>query len=358
MKTVLILCGGKSDEHEISLISAKCVLDALDRKQYKPLVVGISRKGQWHFEDEKDFFTGEFRADKIALNEKAPKTTIAPYLVNGQGQLLYDGKTASFDVVFPVLHGQFGEDGTLQGLLDIIGVPYVGSNCGSSWICMDKLLTKSLCQREDIPVAPFVYASHPDDVDSKRREIEKLGLPLFVKPNRQGSSVGVSKVKTLSELRTAVAEALKFDSKCLIEQGINGREIETAVLGLNQAPKVALPGEIIPSSNIGWYSYEAKYLLSDGAETVVPANLDDRTVKRVQEFALRVFTVLECDGLARIDLFLEKGTDKIYLNEANTIPGFTPISMYPKMWQASGMTYPALINELLALAFRRLAPKP
>lgn len=354
MKTVLLLCGGKSGEHEVSLVSAKCVLDAIDRKKFKVLLVGVSKSGVWHFEDEKNFYTGDLRADKIALNEKAPTVTIAPFAKNGKGQLLCEGKTYEFDVVFPIIHGPFGEDGTLQGFFDIVGVPYVGSNCGGSWIGMDKLLTKTLCQREDIPVADYVYLSTVEELTEKEREIKKLKLPLFVKPNRMGSSVGISKVTDLKNLPKAVTEALKWDNKCLIETGLNGREIETAVLGLSGSAKVALPGEIIPSPKIGWYSYDAKYVLSDGAETKVPADLDPATTKRVQEFALKVFRVLELDGMARIDLFLEHGTGKLYLNEPNTIPGFTPISMYPKMWQASGLSYPDLITELLALAEKRL----
>jgi len=351
MKTVLILCGGRSEEHEISLISAKGILDALDRKSYKPLLVGISKTGTWHLEDENSFYVGDFRADKIKLNEKAPTVTLAPFSnEKRQGSLLCEGKTFSFDVVFPILHGKFGEDGTLQGMLDMIGVPYVGSRCGSSWLCMDKVLTKTLCLQAGIATAKFTWVESVEELNQVQDELSQMKYPLFVKPPRQGSSVGVSKVNASAELKKAVETALKYDTKVLIEEGITGREIECAVLGRHGQAKVATPGEIIPSKKIGWYSYEAKYLLADGAETKVPTDLDAKTTEAVKAFALKAFDCLECEGMARVDLFLEEKTGQIYLNEINTIPGFTPISMYPKMWQASGLSYSELISELLNLA--------
>jgi len=351
MKTVLILCGGRSDEHEISLISAKGILDALDRRLYTPLLVGISKKGTWHLEQEAHFFLGEFRADKIKLNESTPTVTLAPFSnEKKQGTLLCEGKFYTFDIVFPILHGRFGEDGTLQGMLDMIGVPYVGSNCGSSWLCMDKVLTKTLCLRAGIPTAKFTWVESVEGLDKVQNELSHLKYPLFVKPPRQGSSVGVSKVNSPGDLKKAVETALKYDTKALIEEGIKGREIECAVLGLHGRAKVAAPGEIIPSKKIGWYSYEAKYLLSDGAETKVPTDLDAKTTEEIKAFALKAYDCLECSGMARVDLFLEEKTNEIYLNEINTIPGFTPISMYPKMWQASGLSYSELISELLKLA--------
>lgn len=352
-KTVLILCGGRSDEHEISLISAKGILDALERDKFEPIVVGIGKDGVWYFENEKSFYTGEFRADQIRLNTQAPQASITPYLRNGRGELVVQGKSYAFDCVFPILHGPFGEDGTLQGMLDVIGVPYVGSTCGSSWICMDKALMKTVCERHAIDVSPYVLLRSAGELATQKAKLESFGYPLFVKPCRLGSSVGISKVNTAGELQKAVEMAFKYDDKVLIEKGIKGREVETAVLGLNGSPKVALPGEVIPSPKIGWYSYEAKYLLSDGAQIVIPAKLDEALTRKVQEFSARVFQVLECDGLARVDLFIEEGSNRIFLNEPNTIPGFTPISMYPKMWQASGLSYSSLITELVRLAFAR-----
>ena len=355
MKQVLILCGGKSDEHEVSLISAKCVLDALDRKQFEPILIGISKKGVWHLERETNFYTGELRADRISLNENAPTVTLSPFSNDyGQGSLVCKGQSISFDVAFPILHGRWGEDGTIQGLFEILGVPYVGAATGASWICIDKLLTKTLCAKAGIRVADFVWVSSVEELEDKKTEIARLGDILFVKPPTQGSSVGITKVTSPDLLAEAVRTALRYDKKALIEKAIVGREIECAVLGLHGSARVAAPGEVIPSKQIGWYSYEAKYLLPDGADTVVPADLDERTAKQAQDFALKVFNLVECDGMARIDLFLEAATDEFYLNEVNTIPGFTPISMYPKMWQASGVSYTELISELLHLAFKRM----
>ncbi len=353
-KNVLILCGGKSEEHEISLISAKYVLSALDRKLYSPVVVGISKKGVWHLENEESFYVGEVRADKIRLNENCPTISISPFLTkNGRGSMHSGATSIEFDVVFPILHGPFGEDGTLQGMLDTIGIPYVGSNCGSSWICMDKVLTKILCQKHAIRVTDFVEVRELSDLESKKLELLNLGDLLFVKPARLGSSVGISRVERMEGLPKAVEYALRYDTKVLVERAVVGREFECAVLGLNGSPRASLPGEIIPNPKIGFYSYDAKYLLADGAELHAPADLGSKLVKRIQEFCIKVYQILECDGMARIDLFLESATDTCVLNEANTIPGFTPISMYPKLWQASGLTYTQLITELLELAFRR-----
>lgn len=353
-KTVLLLCGGKSEEHEISLISAKCLLDAFDRKLFTPIVVGISKKGTWYLEEEENFFLGEFRADKIRLNEKRPTVSIIPFLSEtGKGQLLCEGQTISFDVVFPILHGPFGEDGTLQGLLDMMGIPYVGSHCSSSANCMDKGITKTLAQTAGIKVAPFVELKSMEDLAKQSSAIQSLGFPVFVKPSRMGSSVGVSKVTQPALLHKAVEDAFRFDSKVLIEKGISGREIECAVLGSSKKAQVAIPGEIIPNSQIGWYSYEAKYILAEGATTRVPAQLTPNLMEDFKRQALKVFEALDCDGLARVDFFLENGTDAIYLNEVNTMPGFTPISMYPKMWEASGLSYEKLITELIQLALRK-----
>ncbi|NBT59071.1 D-alanine--D-alanine ligase, partial [bacterium] len=305
-------------------------------------------------EEEESFFSGEFRADKIRLNENRPQVALIPYLSEtGQGQLLCEGQTLSFDVVFPILHGPFGEDGTLQGLLDLMGVPYVGSGCASSANCMDKAITKQLCEKAGVKVAPYVELKSVSHLNTQAKAISQLSYPLFVKPSRMGSSVGVSKVTQPALLHAAVTQAFKFDSKVIIEEGISGREIECAVLGTSSKAQVAIPGEIVPNAEIGWYSYEAKYLLAEGAKTQVPADLSPELMKRFQEEALKVFQVMDCEGLARVDFFLEKSTQEIYLNEVNTMPGFTPISMYPKMWQASGLSYEKCVTELLNLALKK-----
>lgn len=353
-QTVLLLCGGRSEEHEISLISAKCLLEALDRKKYRPLVVGISKKGVWYLEEEDSFYLGELRADRIQLNEKRPTVSIVPFCSEkGEGQLLCEGQTLTFDVVFPILHGPFGEDGTLQGLLEMLGVAYVGSGCSSSANCMDKGITKQLAQAAGIQVAEYVELRSLADLGLHSKAIAQLGLPVFVKPSRMGSSVGVTKVSQSSQLHAAVQSAFQFDSKVLVEKAIVGREIECAVLGHTAHARVAIPGEIIPNPKIGWYSYEAKYLNAEGAVTQVPAQLSETLLQKFQEVTLRVFKALDCEGLARVDFFLEKDTDEIYLNEINTLPGFTPISMYPKMWEASGISYSDLITQLLELAQKR-----
>ena len=356
MKNVLILCGGRSAEHEISLISAKGVLDALDRSRFKPLLVGIAKDGTWYWQDEKSYFTGEFRADRIALNTQRPKVTLAPFTEGGKGRLVVDGeKPHSFDVVFPILHGQYGEDGTLQGLLDLMGIAYVGARCGPSWICMDKFLTKTVCEKNGIPVADYVAVRQGEDWKAKLKDIEKLGYPIFAKPSCQGSSVGITKVENQAGLKKAIETAWSFDRVCLLERAILGRELECAVLGLRDNPEASLPGEILVSKKAGWYSYEAKYLGGDLATTQTPANLPPALTEQVRELAKRVFQVLDCDGMARVDFLLEEKTGRLYLNEPNTLPGFTPISMYPKMWEASGLSYSALITRLIDLAFLREA---
>lgn len=355
MKTVLILCGGRSAEHEISLISAKGILDALDRSQYRPFLIGVAKDGTWYAEDDQSYFSGELRADTIRLNTQCPKVTLAPYRNSaGKGVVQIEGGAkVEFDVVFPILHGQYGEDGTLQGMLDLIGIPYVGARCGASWVCMDKWLTKTVCEKNGIPVAPYIGVRSVDEAQNRLAEVEKLGYPVFVKPSCQGSSVGITKVKKPSDIKAAVETALRYDRVCLIERGIVGRELEVAVLGLHNSPQASLPGEILVSAKAEWYSYEAKYLGGELATTKTPADLSPELTQTVQKFAENVFRVLECDGMARIDLLLEAATGKLYLNEPNTLPGFTPISMYPQMWEASGLPYADLISRLIELAFQR-----
>lgn len=350
-QTVLILCGGKSQEHEVSLISAQCILEALDRKKFTPLLVGISKKGQWFLEEEESFFIGKLKADEIKLNENRPEVSVSPFLSeSGRGQLLCEGQKLLFDVAFPILHGPFGEDGTIQGLFEVLGVPYVGSRCSSSAICMDKVLTKQVASLAGISVVDSVVLRSLTDLAKHSDEIAKLGFPLFVKPARMGSSVGVSKVKQASELHPAVKKALDIDSKVLIEKGIEGREIECAVLGSDEEAQVAAPGEVVPHPEVGWYSYDAKYLMTEGAKVVIPAPLPQEKLRELKHCALEVFKALECSGLARIDFFVEHHTQKIFLNEVNTMPGFTPISMYPKMWQASGKAYSDLLTEVIDFA--------
>lgn len=351
--TVGLLFGGKSGEHEVSLQSAASILSAIDRAKYNVIPIGITKEGLWR--TDPGFLEGEFRE---ILQQGAP--VVLPGESTPSGQLIqleaagFRGtRRTSIDVVFPVLHGPFGEDGTIQGLLDLSNIPYVGAGVLGSAVAMDKDVMKRLFQQAGLPTAPFL-AFQWDQWRNRTRELEpqvaaKLGYPCFVKPANLGSSIGISQAKGAEELLEALALAGQFDEKVIVERAVDAREIEVSVLG-NADPQASLPGEIIPRSS--FYDYQAKYL-DDSAELVVPAPLRPDQVKRVQELALRSFQTLECQGMARVDFFLERNTEDIYVNEINTIPGFTSISMYPKLWQASGLAYSDLIDRLIQLALER-----
>ena len=351
--TVALLFGGKSGEHEVSLESAASILAAIDRAKYNVIPIGITKEGRWRADP--GFLEGNFPE---ILQEGSPVLLPAESTPSGQLiQLEADGTRVGpqtpVDVVFPVLHGPFGEDGTIQGLLELANVPYVGAGVLGSAVAMDKDVMKRLFQQEGLPTAPFL-AIKWDHWRNRARKLEqevaaKLGYPCFVKPANLGSSIGISKVERPRQLAEALAQAGEFDEKVIVERALDAREIECSVLG-NADPQASLPGEIIPRS--GFYDYRAKYL-DDSTELVVPAPLRSDQVERVQELALRSFQVLECQGMARVDFFLEKTTEDIYVNEINTIPGFTPISMYPKLWQASGLAYSELIDRLIQLALDR-----
>ncbi len=258
----------------------------------------------------------------------------------------------SFDVAFPVLHGPFGEDGTIQGLFEMLNLPYVGCGVASSALCMDKVQTKRMLVSDDLSTAPWITVSDHiwrNDPETVRQRALDLGLPLFVKPSRMGSSVGITKVVDGETLDAAIAEALRHDTIVLIERGLEAREIEVAVLG-NEEFRASVPGEVMPGGD--FYTFEDKYV-DDTCRLLAPAPLDQAMTMRVQELALSVFDLLGCQGMARVDLFLEKTTGKLWVNEVNTIPGFTSISMYPRLWKLSGLAYPDLLNELLRLAIER-----
>lgn len=338
---VLILFGGRSVEHEVSCESARNIVASLDPEKYEVILVGIDRGGVWRLCGPEDLGMRECPCDR-------DEVALIPHPQGGRLYSLREGKViAAPQVVFPVVHGTFGEDGTLQGLLEMVDLPYVGSGVTGSAICMDKEVTKRLLREAGLPVARFLVA-RTTCTPSFSEATRVLGLPLFVKPATLGSSVGAAKVTTEDEFHAALSEAFRYDSRVLIEEYIAGREIECSVLG-NDTPSVSLPGEIVPRHP--FYSYEAKYLDPQGAELRVPAPLDAETTRRIQELALSAFTVCHCQGMARVDFFL-KGKE-IYINEVNTIPGFTRISMYPKLWEASGVPYPVLLDRLIALAFER-----
>jgi len=351
-----IIFGGRSSEHEISLRSARSIVQAIDRNRFDVTLLGIDRQGRWRVMDESDFFRLT-DAPLAAVTGGGAEVLLAP--VPAAGELMHVEAAgaaqprARLDVVFPVLHGPFGEDGTVQGLLELADIPYVGAGVLGSAVGMDKDVQKRLLRDAKIPIVPFETFSRAGwerNPNVGRQAAAALGYPVFVKPANLGSSVGVSKVRSETELAQAVATAFGYDEKILIEKGINGREIECSVLG-NDAPEASLPGEICPQAE--FYSYEAKYVDESGATFIIPAPLSGAETAKVRNLAVRAFQLLECAGMARVDFFLDRDDGRLYVNELNSIPGFTTISVYPKLWEASGLPYRDLISRLLELAVER-----
>ncbi|MBP1686610.1 MAG: D-alanine/D-alanine ligase [Deltaproteobacteria bacterium] len=353
-----IVFGGRSGEHQISLRSARCIVDAIDRESYSLSLIGIDRQGHWHVLEE-PAFRRLTDAPLPVLDGANSGVMLVPAPTLG-GIVDLETPTAvvtKVDVVFPVLHGPYGEDGTVQGLLELADIPYVGAGVLGSALGMDKDVQKRLLQSAGLPVVPFVTASARQWATAAQAvaaQAASLGLPLFVKPANLGSSVGITKVKVLDELPAAIEAALSYDNKIVVEKGVDAREIECAVLG-NEVPEVSVPGEICPAAD--FYSYEAKYVDSRGATLLIPAPVTTAQTAAVQELALRVFQLLDCAGMARVDFFLERSTGHWYVNELNSIPGFTTISMYPKLWEASGIPYRDLIGRLIDLALDRHAQR-
>jgi D-alanine-D-alanine ligase len=353
---VIILFGGRSAEHEVSLLSARNVLAALDRDRFDPVLVGIDRQGRWHRESERTLagVAGDPRA--LAMDIHAPVVSIEEGLAAATlpGGAL-EGAGEQELVVFPMLHGTFGEDGTVQGLLELAGVAYVGAGVLGSAVGMDKDVTKRLLRDAGIPIVEFTIvhaAAFARDRVATLARAEALGYPLFVKPANAGSSVGVTRVSAPEGLASAVRGALAFDRKVLIERGVDAREIECAVLG-NDDPEASIPGEILVHHRDGFYSYDAKYVDPAGASWKIPADLSAAATARVRSLAVATFRALELSGMARVDFFLARDSGALYVNEVNTLPGFTAVSMYPKMWEASGLPPTALISRLIDLAIER-----
>jgi D-alanine-D-alanine ligase len=345
---VAVLFGGKSAEHEISLISARNIVEAMDKKKYEIVAIGIDKEGRWFFDEGQRLLSaGEPR--EVKLTHRSVSTAVIPG-ARGSPVMPLSSRHAlgEVDVVFPVLHGPFGEDGTVQGLLKLANVPFVGAGVLGSAVAMDKDVMKRLLRNAHIPTAKFVAFERMDKINFAKVS-RLLGLPVFVKPANLGSSVGISKARDNKQFAKAVKEAFLYDHKILIEENIQGREIECSILG-NENPIVSVPGEIITRHE--FYSYDAKYIDEKGAKLVIPADLPKAVVKKVQEMAVRSFKVLCCEGMARADFFLRDGRE-VLLNEINTIPGFTKISMYPKLWEASGVSYSELIDRLIRLALER-----
>ncbi|MDR1445777.1 MAG: D-alanine--D-alanine ligase [Treponema sp.] len=334
---VCILFGGKSAEHEVSLQSAKNIYDALDRNKYEPLLVGITKAGSWVRGEVSQFLLNAEDPGRIKLIE------------NGEPVSLISDKALPADVVFPVLHGPFGEDGTVQGLLKLAGLPFVGSSVLGSAAGMDKDVMKRLLRDAHVPIGRYRALQSHEKFPSYEEVSAELGEILFIKPANMGSSVGVSKVHNREEYYAALENAFRYDTKLVIEEFIKGREIECSVLG-NEEAIASLPGEILASHE--FYSYEAKYLDEKGAVLKIPADLPPEIVKEVQDLAVKTFHTLCCEGLSRVDFFVrEEG--RVIVNEINTMPGFTRISMYPKLWEASGISYSELIDRLIQLAMQR-----
>lgn len=360
---VAVLYGGRSAEHEVSLQSASNVIQYLDPELFEIIPIGIDKQGNWFL--GKDVFAKSLEHKKVPQLHDTISTWFTPEWVGKpvtkhQIKELIASQTMerSFDVVFPVVHGSLCEDGTLQGLLELADLPYVGCGVLSSAMGMDKDISKRLALHAGINVAPFVVIKREQweqhAADFSRLVDEKLSYPVFVKPANTGSSIGITKVKEAEHLAAAVMEAFKFDNKIIIEKGLNVHELEIAVLESlepNADPIVSVVGEIKPSHE--FYSYDAKYVDDKGAELLIPAPVNDTVKAQAQRVAKEIFKVLECEGMARVDLFLNKDTQQIFFNEINTIPGFTQISMYPKLMGASGISYSALLTHLVQLAMKR-----
>ncbi|MEK7633436.1 MAG: D-alanine--D-alanine ligase [Patescibacteria group bacterium] len=351
-----LIYGGRSGEHEVSLQSAKSIYEALDKKKYNVYLIGIDKKGHWLLGDPANYLLNAQNPKLISLNKKNSSSVAVVNKTESSEIISLDNgrKIGKVDVFFPIIHGTFGEDGSLQGMLEMLNVAYVGAGVIGSAVGMDKDIQKRLLKEAGINVANFLTIKKNNNNKKIIKEIlKKFTLPVFVKPANSGSSVGISKAHNEIELINAIDDAFKYDVKILIEEYVCGREIECSVLG-NDKPIASVPGEIIPHHE--FYSYEAKYIDENGAGLKIPAELPDEIIKKVQETAIKTFLILECAGFARVDFFL-KTDGKLYLNEINTIPGFTKISMFPKLFGATGIPYPELLNRLINLALEKKREK-
>ena len=347
---VAILFGGRSAEHEVSVVSARSVIDALARDRFEAVPIGIDREGGWHRLQEPPALVAGSGA-LPAVGSGAGSTVELD--TTGEAALVADdGSREPIDVVFPILHGPFGEDGTMQGLCELAGIPYVGAGVLASALGMDKAMQKVVLAAAGLPVVPHVVVHERDwldDPEAVEAGAEHLGFPLFAKPSSLGSSVGITKVKTADALAAALDESFRYGSKAVLERSVEGaREIECGVLG-NDDPVASVAGEIRPTAE--FYDYDAKYL-DDSTDLIIPADLPEGVLEEVQRLAVAAFRAIDGEGMARVDFFLRE-PDELVVNELNTIPGFTQVSMFPKLWEASGLSYAALVDRLLELAFER-----
>jgi len=356
-----VLFGGRSGEHEISMRSALTVMSAMDPARYEIVPIGIARDGRWYLRPDALAMLEQSAPKLRALGRGGIPITLPPH--PGRHELMpaaangHNGKSdpampGPLDVIFPVLHGTYGEDGTVQGLLELAGIPYVGTGVLGSAIGMDKDAQKRLLRDAGIPVVRYfalTRADAEDDPKLARRLADQLGYPVFVKPNALGSSIGISRVKGASALPAALADAFQYDRKVLLEASCEGREFECAVLG-NDHPEASVPGEVVVKGRHRFYSYESKYVDPAGSAVIIPADLPASAATRIREISAAAFKALDLRGMSRVDFLARPDLSEIFVNEVNTIPGFTSISMYPKLWEASGLPLPSLIDRLIDLA--------
>lgn len=351
---VAVIFGGRSGEHEVSLRSAESIINALDQSKYEVVPIAITKLGKWLASSEATNLLPsaviESADQRVAIFGDPTERGLARFSKEDAS-----GRRDQIDVIFPVLHGTYGEDGTIQGLLEMADVPYVGCGVLASAAGMDKVVMKRLFHEAGLPIVDFTsflraqWEADPRKIEE--RVVEEIGFPCFVKPANLGSSVGISKAVDAKSLNAAIALAAKFDRKIVVEKGVDAREIEVSVLG-NDEPIASLPGEIVPQT-AEFYDYQAKYVSDNGARLVIPAELGAEMTAEIQRLAIRAFQAIDGSGLARVDFFLERATNKLIINEINTLPGFTSISMYPKLWEVSGIGYGQLIDRLIELAFER-----
>jgi len=351
-----LVFGGRSGEHEVSLQSAKSIYEALDKKKYNVYLIGIDKKGNWLLGNPANYLLNAQNPKLIALNKSNGETITAisktekPEIIS----LATGKKIGKIDVFFPIVHGTYGEDGTLQGMFEMLNCAYVGAGVAGSAVGMDKDIQKRLLKVAGINIADFltIRKSHYNKsfID---KIVQKFSFPVFVKPANMGSSVGISKAHNEKELKKSILDAFKYDTKILVEEYIKGKEIECSVMG-NDDPVASVPGEVVPHHE--FYSYEAKYIDENGAGLMIPARLAEKTIKEIQKIAIKTYLALDCSGFARVDFFLTK-SGKIYINEINTLPGFTKISMFPKLFGASGIDYPTLLDKLIGYALDKKQEK-
>jgi len=355
-----LIFGGRSGEHEVSLLSARGVMSAIDQTKYEVVPIGITKDGRWLASGDpmKALSSGVATESypALLLAEPSPRGLMR---LEGREQerALLAVQVSQLDVVFPILHGPYGEDGTVQGLLELAGIPYVGAGVTASAVGMDKALFKDMMRAHGLPVVPYLVIKRKvweQAPEATIAQIEaEIGYDCFTKPANLGSSVGIAKAHNRAELRLALADAARYDRKLLVEMAVDGREIEVSVLG-NDEPVASVPGEIVPSSE--FYDYAAKYL-DDASQLFIPAPIPPETAELVRRLAVEAYLAIDCAGMARADFLLDRQTGQVYLSELNTLPGFTPISMYPKLWEASGISYTELIDRLVELALERHADK-